>query len=65
MVDKIPQLTLLNKEQTEKAINMLKFYKFVYLCNICGNLYGSDKHEKGLICPVCEKELIKKKREEK
>jgi rubrerythrin len=62
MVEEIPKLRLLNEKQKEQAKDLFKYYKFIYLCNKCGNLYGSDNHEKFIICPTCENKLKKEKK---
>jgi len=58
-------LKLLNNTQKEEAEEMLKFYKYVYICNSCGTVYGSDKEEKYKRCPKCELVNLKKNREDK
>lgn len=60
---KIPKLNLLSERKKKEASDLLKFYKYIYQCNSCGNLYGCDKHEKLVLCPVCELKLKGKKNE--
>lgn len=56
------ELTLLNNTQKSKIQELIEFYKYFYLCNKCGSLYGSDYHEKDRYCPLCE---LKKRKEDK
>jgi len=56
------KLRLLNDTQKREANDLYKIYKFLYICNKCGAVYGSDKHEKLIICPNCETKLLKKRK---
>lgn len=56
------ELKLLNNNQEKEAKNLLKSYKFVYICNSCGSCYGTDNKEKYKRCPVCESKLLRKKK---
>jgi len=60
-----PELRLLNNTQKEQADDLLRFYKFVYICNKCGNCYGTDGKEKFKRCPNCESKLLRKNKETK
>lgn len=60
--DKEMELTLLNKTQKELANDLLKFYKYVFICNRCGRVYGSDNKEKYKLCPICEIIIKKEKK---
>jgi len=51
-------MRLLNNTQTEKLKELILFYKYFYICNHCGSVYGSDyKEVRGIICPVCAAKL--------
>lgn len=53
-------LKKLNDTQKKEAEEFLKYYKFVYICNVCGSIYGTDRPEdKGRLCHVCEIKLKK------
>lgn len=60
------ELIKINDTQKENVEFFLKDYKYIYLCNECGSIYGTDLKEKKEIklCPHCESELkkIKKKK---
>lgn len=43
----------LNKEQREDVSDLQKYYRYIYLCAQCEKIYGSDKKERGFICPKC------------
>ena len=58
------ELKLLNNTQKEEAENLFIFYKFVYICNSCGSIYGTDSQERFKRCPVCETKLLRKKKNE-
>ena len=59
----------LNDTQIKDAEEFLKDYKYVYVCNNCGSIYGTDASElkEKKLCPRCEVNLLrrKKKKEEK
>ena len=56
------RLKLLNNTQKEQLTRLLGFYKYFWICNICGSVYGSDSLEiKNKICPICEVEEQRKK----
>ena len=57
------RLKLLNNTQKDQVILLLNFYKFFYICNKCGIVYGTDDQEKKK--PYCPKCSIKIKKEEK
>jgi len=56
------ELRVLNNTQKKETMDLLKFYKYIYLCNKCGSIYGSDSHEKGVLCPCCENKLRGRKK---
>lgn len=57
-------IKLLNNTQKEQLIKIIGYYNFFYICNDCGNVYGSDKKEFGRLCPECQTEVkIKPKKE--
>lgn len=64
-------MALRELKQGEKEVvsDILKYYKFVNFCRICGNVYGTDKIEIDKICPRClyrmEKKSIKIREDEK
>jgi DNA-directed RNA polymerase subunit RPC12/RpoP len=47
-------MKLLNKTQTEKLTNLLGYYKYFYICNTCGSVYGSDHLDSSYECVTCE-----------
>lgn len=55
-------LKLLNNTQKEELRNVINFYKFFYICNLCGRLYGSDNKDFTKECPIC---LPTKRKEDK
>ena len=58
-----PELRLLNNTQEKESIDLLKFYKYVYICNACGSCYGTDNKERFKRCPICETKFLRKKKE--
>ena len=60
------ELKILNKTQQEQVAKLLSFYKYFYICNKCGSVYGTDfKETLHIICPICENEVNKKKAEKR
>jgi len=60
------RIVKLDDTQIKDAKDFLKHYKFIYVCNKCGSVYGTDLQEdKDRICHKCEVERDKKKREER
>jgi len=60
------EIRLLNNTQKEQVGKLLSFYKFIYICNRCGLVYGADNEEKKIIhCPKCLLELRKEKEEQR
>ena len=57
------EIKLLNDTQKKQLAELLTFYKYFYICNECGTVYGSDKLDNNKMCPVCEE--IKKKESKK
>ena len=55
-------LKTLNDTQKEQARDLIKYYKFLYICKSCKDVYGSDSVEKNRICPKCESKSIKKRK---
>jgi len=55
------ELKVLNDTQVKEAIQLLGYYKYFYVCNSCGSVYGCDTKETNTNCPKC----ILKKRETK
>jgi len=53
-------LHVLNEKQRKDASDLLKHYNFVYICNKCGHIYGSDKKEFKKICPICDSNITKR-----
>jgi len=62
-MERVSILKLLNNTQAEKTKDLLKFYKYIYICNDCGNVYGSDMLEKYQRCPNCKAKLTKENKE--
>jgi len=56
------EIKLLNNTQKEQLSKMTMFYKKFYVCNRCGNVYGSDNPERIILCPECD---LNKRREKK
>lgn len=57
------RLKVLNNTQKKQAIQLLSIYKYIYVCNECGIIYGTDKKEnKNIYCPKCS---LKIKKEDK
>ena len=48
------ELKLLNKIQEEQVSKLLSYYKYLFICNTCGSVYGSDALDKKRECPICE-----------
>lgn len=49
------KIKLLNNTQVEQLKRVLGFYKYFYICNDCGSIYGTDFLEtKERACPTCE-----------
>jgi len=59
------ELKVLNNTQKKEANDLYKIYKFIYLCNKCGTIYGADKHDKVALCPRCKTKILRKKKEVK
>ncbi len=60
------ELKLLNNTQKDQVMSLLSFYKFIYVCNRCGLVYGNDTTEKKKVyCPKCLIEINKEKKENK
>lgn len=61
------KVTKLNDTQKKEAIDFLKDYKFIYVCNKCGGVYGTELQEAKQVklCHVCEVKRDRKKKEEK
>ncbi len=55
-------LTLLNNTQKKEVESLFMFYKFIYICNNCGSVYGADSQEKFKKCPICETKSLRKRR---
>lgn len=59
-------IKLLNNTQKEQVNSLLSFYKFIYICNRCGSVYGTDRAErKDIHCPKCLLKINKEKRSER
>ena len=58
-------IKLLNDEQIKQAKWWLKDYKFVWICDKCGSVYGTDFKKPVKICPTCLNNFKKKKKEKK
>ena len=54
-------MKLLNETQKRQLQELLDFYNFYYICNMCGSVYGADKKETYKTCPKCELVIGKKK----
>jgi len=60
------ELKRLNDTQTKQAEDFLKNYKYVYVCNRCGSIYGTDFLEaKDRLCHICDLKKQKEKKENK
>lgn len=47
----------LDQKQKDVLMSLIKYYDRIYVCNKCGSVYGSDYHDRNLLCPVCEIKL--------
>jgi len=66
MKEKIPKLERLNDKKIKQIKKLIGLYKYFYICNSCGSLYGSDRQErKVVLCPLCTEKMFKSKRERK
>jgi len=54
----------LNDTQKKQAEDFLKSYRYIYVCNKCGNAYGSDFKETKTrkLCHICDMKYKKQKR---
>lgn len=50
---KMVELKLLSKNQKEEAEKLIRFYKYIFVCNHCGRVYGADIIDKTNQCPNC------------
>jgi rRNA maturation endonuclease Nob1 len=53
---------IVTKESRKK---LKEYYKFIYRCRKCAKMYGADKPETYLLCPICDdrfKNAFKKKK---
>ncbi len=48
----VSKVGLLSDKQRKEADNILKNYKYVYVCEICNVLYGSDLLDNSKTCPL-------------
>lgn len=47
-------MKMLNDTQLKDIKKVLGYYKFYYICNSCGSIYGSDKKDTKQLCPACD-----------
>jgi len=59
------KIKLLNETQKEQVMKLLGYYKFFYICNECGSVYGADFLDKKIVCPTCELNAFRKAKEKK
>lgn len=51
------ELKILNDTQKAQLQEIISFYKYFFICNKCGRVFGSDslekKMDKNIKCPLC------------
>ena len=47
------ELKILNNTQKQELSELLSYFKYFYVCNKCGVVYGSDHLDSNLKCPKC------------
>lgn len=60
------ELKILNNTQKEEVAKLFGFYKYFYICNSCGSVYGADFLEtRQRHCPICESKINLKNADKK